>query len=181
MLAHMRAGSIADVLGALNAGGVRYLVVGGLAVVAHGYVRATKDVDLVVQLEPENTLRAARALGELGYRPVVPVALEEFADAAKRREWIEQKHAVVLQLYGARDPLARVDLFLAEPFDFDQAYAEAEPIEVAPAVVASFVGLERLLSMKRAAGRPQDLTDIAELEALRRYRDCGNSSPTSGS
>lgn len=57
----------------LDQAGVRYLVAGGLAVNAHGLLRFTKDVDLVVQLLPRNIERTFSALGSLGYRPIVPI------------------------------------------------------------------------------------------------------------
>ena len=58
---------------ALEEQGVRYLVTGGLAVNAHGYLRFTKDVDLVIHLVPESIVAAFRALASLGYRPMVPI------------------------------------------------------------------------------------------------------------
>ena len=61
------------VFSALNRVGARYLVVGGLAVVAHGFLRATLDVDIVLSLDPENVRRALMALSELKYRPRAPV------------------------------------------------------------------------------------------------------------
>lgn len=45
----------------------------GLAFVAHGYVRATVDIDIVPNLERENVLRAINALTQIGYRPLIPV------------------------------------------------------------------------------------------------------------
>lgn len=69
----MKVSSFEAIAAALNREGVRYLVAGGLAVNAHGYVRLTHDVDLVVQLDPENILPAFAALAGLDYRPLVPV------------------------------------------------------------------------------------------------------------
>jgi hypothetical protein len=63
-------GAIEQVLSALNASRVRYLVVVEVAVVLHGHLRATADLDLVVQLGAENALGAVRALESLGFRPV---------------------------------------------------------------------------------------------------------------
>ena len=57
----MRLQDIEAIVGALNGAEARYLIVGGLAVVAHGYVRATVDMDIVLQLERENVLRACRS------------------------------------------------------------------------------------------------------------------------
>jgi hypothetical protein len=165
----MRAQQIAALATALNAAGVRYLIVGGLAVVAHGYVRATQDLDLVVALDPNNAQAAADVLARLGYRSAAPVPLESFPSEERRAEWRRDKGAVVLPLYHAHDPLARVDLFLSEPFDFGRGHAAALRVEIAPGTIAAFLGLDDLLAMKRAAGRPQDLADVAELEALHRH------------
>jgi hypothetical protein len=165
----MRAQQIAAVVAGLDAARVRYLIVGGLAVVAHGYVRATQDLDLVVALDPDNARRAAEAFTRLGYRPAAPVALELFAREECRAEWRREKGAVVLPLYHAQDPAARVDLFLSEPFDFVSAHAAALRVEVARGTVAMFLGLNDLLTMKRAAARPQDLADVAELETLHKH------------
>src|SRR4051812_35754544 len=54
------------VVAALNEAGVRYVIVGGLAVGAHGVVRATRDIDVVPDHEPQNMGRLARALTRLG-------------------------------------------------------------------------------------------------------------------
>ena len=62
----------------MEAAAVRYLVAGGLAVNAHGYIRFTRDVDLVVQLVPDNIGFAFAALSELGYRPTVPITAARF-------------------------------------------------------------------------------------------------------
>jgi hypothetical protein len=76
---------------ALESADVRYLVAGGLAVAAHGYLRFTKDADLVIQLDPGNIHRAFSALDSLGYRPMVPVVAKQFADTATREGWIRDK------------------------------------------------------------------------------------------
>ena len=75
----------------LNHDNVRYVVVGGLAVVLHGHARLTVDVDLVVDLEPHAAANAIDSLTRLGLRPRVPVPAEEFADAHKRQRWIEER------------------------------------------------------------------------------------------
>lgn len=79
--------------------GVRYLVVGGVAVNLHGFVRMTADLDLIVALDPEN-LRAFLALMKSkGYKPKVPVPIEDFADPNKRKNWIIDKEMKVFSLY----------------------------------------------------------------------------------
>jgi hypothetical protein len=72
------------IFAALQATGVRYVVVGGVAVNLHGYQRFTKDIDLVVELVPDQALKALEALQNLGYKPNVPVKLSDFADPTIR-------------------------------------------------------------------------------------------------
>jgi hypothetical protein len=69
---------------ALEAAGVRHLVAGGLAVGAHGSLRFTKDVDIVVQLIPDNIERMYVALGSLGYQPSVPITMQQFSNSDAR-------------------------------------------------------------------------------------------------
>ena len=163
--------SIEAVVRALNQADVRYLVCGGLAVVAHGYVRFTADIDLFLELGEENLRRALAALGGLGYRPRAPVALTEFADVAKRRAWVAQKGLTVFSLDSPEHPATEIDLFVEPPLDFDAAYARAVRLEVAPGLPATFVSCEDLLTMKRQAGRAQDVEDIEKLSTLRRARE----------
>lgn len=91
----MKADDVRAILAALNGADARYLIVGGLAVVAHGYVRYTQDLDIVLQLERDNVLRAMRALTAIGYRPLIPVDATEFADEKMRRSWREEKGMIV--------------------------------------------------------------------------------------
>jgi hypothetical protein len=154
---------------------VRYLIVGGLAVIAHGYVRFTSDVDIVLDMEPDNLRRAVSALGRLGYRPRAPVPLESFADAATRESWIRDRHMLVFSLWNPQSPATEVDLFVASPFDFSRAYAAAVRRVLEPGVEATFVGLDDLLELKAKAGREVDKDDIIKLKGV--PRDSGPQRP----
>lgn len=156
--------SVESIVTALNAAKVRYLVVGGLAVAAHGYLRFTADVDLVLDPDPEALKRAIDALGTLGYRPRAPVPFEAFADASQRRAWKEQKGMTVFSLHSPAHARTELDLFLEPPFDFERAYGDAVQQSVGSGTTATFVSRGDLIAMKRAAGRPQDQIDIDELE-----------------
>lgn len=161
----MKLADVEAILGALNDADVRYLIVGGLAVVAHGYVRATVDIDIVLNLEKENALRAMKALDAIGYQPLVPVAATDFADEAIRRRWIEDKNMIVFQMRNPDRESTRLDIFVDEPFSFAKELAEAKWEDVA-GIQAPVLRLERLLQMKRESGRPQDLLDIEQLELI---------------
>ena len=159
-------GEIEGVLEALNRARVRYLVVGGVAVVLHGYLRTTADLDLVIQLERENILRAVDALTGLGYRPRVPVDPASLADSEIRRQWVRDKNLMVFSMWSPAHPALEVDVFVEEPFDFDQVYARAlrVPLE---RIETTVVALDDLIVLKRSAGRPLDRQDVAALESLR--------------
>jgi predicted nucleotidyltransferase len=158
-------GDIERVVGALNDADVRYLIVGGVAVVLHGFLRTTKDLDLVIQLDPGNVQRGLLALKNLGFQPVVPVPLEAFADSAIRESWIREKNLVVFSLWHPDRHGFQIDLFASEPFDFSEVYARAlrVPLEKTEAIV---IGARDLIALKRQAGRSQDLADIEALEEL---------------
>jgi len=159
----MRLNSFESIVRALNEAGVRYLVAGGLAVNAHGYLRFTKDVDLVVQLSPDNVIRALDALGALGYRPLVPVEPRQFADEATREGWRRDKGMEVFQLWSDRHVETPIDIFVHEPFGFDEEYENALLKPLYGSLEVRFVTIPTLIEMKKHAGREQDKIDIEHL------------------
>lgn len=162
----MKLAAFEAIAGALRDARVRYLVAGGLAVNAHGYVRLTYDVDLVIQLKPENIRPAFVALAGLGYRPTVPVTAEQFSDAAQRARWIRDKGMQVLNFASDRHRPVSVDVFVTEPFDFDREYEAALQGELAPGLTVRFVSIPTLIAMKQLANRPRDLDDIEHLRMI---------------
>jgi hypothetical protein len=164
----MTTGNIQAIFSALNQSGVPYLILGGLAVVAHGFVRFTAGVDLILSLEPENLTRAVACLKTLGYRPRAPVAFDEFIDPQARQQWARDKGMIVFSLFSDAQPGTEVNLFIDAPLNFSDAYARAVRLEVAPGVVATFCGLDDLIGLKSISGRPLDATDIDKLRRLRK-------------
>ena len=157
-------------VGALNAAGVRYLIVGGLAVNAHGYQRATVDLAVRLSVTSNGPMAGLRALERLGYAPRIPVRAEEFADAARRESWRTEKGMLVFQLHSDIHRTTPVDIFVYEPFDFDAEYGQALSEPVAPGVEARIIRLETLMEMKRVANRLKDLADLDALQKLDPYK-----------
>jgi predicted nucleotidyltransferase len=153
------------VLGVLEERKVRYLVVGGVAVVLHGYARFTADLDLVIALDPPNVIAAMAAMASLGYRPRAPVAALDFADPDKRREWIRDKGLTVLGLWSPEHPATEVDVFVEEPFAMDEALARATRARLGETTIV-VAGIPDLIELKRKAGRPKDLDDIERLQEI---------------
>ncbi|MGH6894907.1 MAG: hypothetical protein ACREEP_21890 [Dongiaceae bacterium] len=151
---------------------MRYLIAGGLAVNAHGYLRFTRDIDVVVRLLPDNIERAFAALATLGYRPLVPVSAAQFSDAPTRDAWIRDQGMQVLQFWSDAHRETPVDMFVQEPFDFEDEYRRslAKPLG---GIEVRFVTIPTLIRMKEAANRPQDRIDIEYLRKRLEDRDRG--------
>lgn len=79
---------------------------------------------------------------------------------------MRDKGMVVFQSISDRFRFEPLDIFVTEPFDFETEYARAVWKQVSADVVVPIIGVKQLLDMKRAAARPQDLADIAELLSL---------------
>src|SRR6266436_5739065 len=124
-----------EIFQGLNNQNVKYIVVGGLAVVLHGHLRTTADIDLVLALDPQNALAAVKALKFLEYRPRPPVLFEDFADAQKRSTWIKEKGLTVFSTYSHRFPGIEVDLFVQEPFDFKSVFSRVSRISLQNTIV----------------------------------------------
>jgi hypothetical protein len=170
----MEVRSVEAIAHALQEAQVRYLIVGGLAVNAHGFERLTRDVDLVIQLVPDNIIRGLRALMAIGYHLGIPVTPEEFADRNKREGWRQEKGMIVLKLWSDLHQRTPVDVFVYEPFDFEVEYVLSEDKEIMPRVLAKVVTYPTLIRMKQEAGRPHDLTDIIDLERLQQLKTEGH-------
>ena len=160
-------GEIEELLEALNEAEIRYLVVGGVAVVMHGYARATFDLDLVIDLETSNLTRALQILGKRGFRPRPPVPLEAFADREERQRWIEEKNLLVFSLWHPQLHAFEVDLFVKEPFSFDEAYLRASRLPIGDSMI-TVASIADIIAMKREAGRAKDAEDIEALLELQK-------------
>jgi len=158
--------SVESIVSALNQAGVRYIIVGGLAVNAHGFVRMTRDVDLVVELNEDNILRGLQALFSIGYQMAIPASPADFANADIRQQWRRERNMIVLKLWSDSHQRTPIDIFVYEPFDFGAEWNKLAHLELAEGLTAPIVSLESLLRMKREAARPQDLVDIQELTRL---------------
>lgn len=156
------------IVSALNRAGVRYLVVGGVAVNAHGYSRVTHDVDLVIRLERVDISAAFPALAGIGYFPAVPVSAEDFADRETRERWRREKGMLVLKFWSDVHRETPLDVFVYEPFDF--AFEEGRALVGGGpgGDPVRYASISALIAMKEVAGRERDRTDI---EMLRRIAE----------
>jgi len=150
---------------ALHDGDVRFVVVGGVAVVLHGHPRMTADLDVAIDLSVGSPERAIAALSALGLVPRLPVEATDFADPIVRSRWVVERNLMVFTMWDPAEPLRQVDIFASDPIPFEGLWQRAVEVQLA-SVIVRVASIPDLITMKRAAGRPNDLADIEALEQL---------------
>lgn len=133
----------------------------------HGYARLTADVDLIVDLAPQQARRAMEVLQALGLQARAPVNPLDFAVPAQRRSWIEDKGMRVFSMFDPANPMREVDLFAESPVDFEELWEGSIIMDLGD-TTARVASIPHLIQLKRLAGRPQDLLDIEALEEIQR-------------
>lgn len=142
---------------------VEFVVIGGFCLAAHGYVRGTKDVDIMPGPDRANLHRLWAALEDLDAQPVLgDLSPHELAVAFDEGGLIEAGGNWVLSTrYGRLDVMQHVKGVR----DYEQVARRAVVPDIpALGVPTRFAGRDDLIAMKHAAGRAQDLQDIAVLE-----------------
>lgn len=157
------------VFAALSRHEVRYVVVGGLAVVLQGHPRLTGDVDLAIDLAPQAAAAAVRAFTDLGLQPRLPVDAREFADPEVREGWVRDRNLEVFSFHDPDNPLLEVDLFARDPLPFEELWQRADLIDL-DSVRVPVASVADLIRLKERAGRPQDLADIEALRDIDAHR-----------
>jgi len=133
----------------LNENKVRYLVVGGYAVAFHGHPRYTKDLDVWIELSPDNANRILAALKKFGFGSL-GLGPEDFLECDQ-----------IIQLGY---PPNRIDILTSlKDLIFRDCYKAKVEVEI-QGLHIDFIDIENLKKNKRATGRPQDIADAENLE-----------------
>jgi hypothetical protein len=132
----------------LNANNVRYLVVGGYAVAIHGHPRYTKDLDIWLEMSPENAENLIQALKQFGFGSL----------GLQSQDFLTPNQIIQLGY-----PPHRIDLLTnIDGVDFANCYPSRLEI-IIDDVVVNFIDLDNLRKNKQASGRLQDLADLENL------------------
>ncbi len=133
----------------LNDNRVRYLVIGGYAVALHGHPRYTKDLDVWIEMKPDNAAKMVKALEQFGLASL----------GLKAEDFLVSDQIVQLGY-----PPNRIDVLTTLPgVEFERCYASRVQVEIG-GVTVNFIDLENLKKNKKATGRTQDLADLENLE-----------------
>jgi len=150
-----------DMLRALSDEKVRYLLIGAYALAAHGYPRATMDIDIWIMPSPENAEAVLRALQRFG-TPLRNLAREDL-----------QKNDTVFQIGVAP---RRIDIITtASGLQFEDAFSHSILVEI-DGIEVHIPSLADLIRNKRASGRTKDIADAEALEELNSSKQSPESS-----
>jgi predicted nucleotidyltransferase len=149
----------------LNEHEIRYVIVGGIAVILHGIPRLTADLDVAIDLEPTQARRAIDALQRAGFVAEIPIDIRQFADENVRRSWIAEKNMKALSLHDGEMPPTVIDILAESPIAFEDLYRRAKLVSL-DEMTLRVASIPDLIALKRLTGRLEDLRDIAELEKI---------------
>jgi hypothetical protein len=153
-----------DLICSLADNGVAFVICGGMAAVYHGVERMTMDLDISLDMDPENVKRFLKTALELGLEPRAPVPAESLMDPATVRRFVEEKNARVFTFWDPESPYRQIDVFLTD----DQAYSLLKDHTV-PARVdgrsVKVLSVKKLLELKKRIQNPRD-KDRLDIEAL---------------
>ncbi len=154
-----------ELLSLFNEHKVKYLVVGGYAVSFHAQPRATKDLDILIKADAKNAKALFVALAKFG-APLEGLTPDDFIEQGK--------------FYRMGHPPLMVDILPEiSGVDFDTAWEKRVEAEIEQGLKVLFIDTESLLAAKLAAGRPEDLADVAALRsAARVITEPAKASPT---
>ena len=131
----------------LSKNNVRYIVIGGYAVVYHGYVRSTNDIDIWIDLRKDNIKKVIKALDEFGFSSL-NIKETDFAPD---------------QIIQLGYPPHRIDLITTPAgIEFETCYESKEQVVIDNTAI-NIIDLENLIKAKKATNRTRDLADVEEL------------------
>jgi len=145
---------------------VDYLICGGLAVNLHGVPRMTADVDIIIDLTPDNLKKFESCTNKLNYKLSVPIQLNDIADEVKRKSIIQTKNLVALSFYNYDSNYITLDVLIDFPIPFEEMRNE-RATRKSGAFEIYLVSVDHLIKLKEYANRIQDQQDIYFLSRIK--------------
>jgi hypothetical protein len=149
---------------------VAFVLVGGLAVQLHGYMRMTYDIDLVLAMDDENLTRFIEIAKRFGLAPIMPVDIDALKNVAQIDQWHREKGMLAFALREPRIGGSVVDVLVRSDVSFERLNADAVNADLYGLTI-KIASVDHLLEMKRIANRVKDQEDIVALEKIKRGDD----------
>jgi predicted nucleotidyltransferase len=164
-------GKLFELLNELAKAGMKFVICGGVACVLYGVERTTHDIDISIDFSEENLKKLLEVTKRFNLIPRIPEPVESLFDEAKRKQWVEDKNALVYTFQSSLDAL-QLDIFLSYPKTFEELEQNAEMVLIGGSTF--FVSsIDDLLTVKKAIEplREKDKQDINELEKILREKN----------
>ncbi|MBI4041894.1 MAG: hypothetical protein HY391_00295 [Deltaproteobacteria bacterium] len=156
-----------DVLRAFSSSQIRYAIVGGFAVVAHGAMRLTMDLDLAITLNTHDLKKAWEILKQLDFKIQQPVLKSDFVNPTRLKQIAQEKHARALTFYHAKQPYLVIDLMIDENAELkDEEIVEMFFLGVRCPIIT----LKKLIELKAKSDREKDLADARSLRKIKKSK-----------
>lgn len=154
-----------DLLLELNRNKVDYVVIGGVALVLHGVVRLTVDLDLMLSMDEKNLKKLLVVMEKLGYKPNLPIEGDELLDSSKRDEWVKNKNMLAFSFINPASALALVDIMVNQPVDYKELKKHCVEIGLRD-IKIPVASVADLIKLKKISAREQDMADIEALKKI---------------
>ncbi len=156
-----------EIIIALAAADIKFIICGGVAVVLHGVERLTMDIDIAVSMEEDNLAKLIIVMNKIGMTPRVPVPAETILNPDMRKIMVEEKNALVFTFIDNRNPYRQVDIFIQNDNLYSELVKDASVIEISGFKI-HVISIEKLIQMKETVSPPRekDLSDIRELKKI---------------
>lgn len=139
--------------------GVKYLVVGGVAVNLHGYLRGTGDLDILILLDEDNLKKMTSAMKKLGYIERLPIKIQELQNEGYARKMMEERNLMAFSyMPEGNDPLI-VDVIIDGSLRFNEFFGRSV-VKKLDGMDVPIVSVDDLIAFKKKSGRSKDIEDL---------------------
>ncbi len=156
-----------DVFRKFQAEGIEYIIVGGIAANLLGLIRATADLDIIININGENIARADKALKFLKYKVRQPIDVQGLAE--KSIAILKKTKNLKALSYYKSGELSEVDIIIDSPVSFEQAKKRCKTILVG-GMKLPVISIDDLIRMKSVTGRAVDKYDIKQLKKVKKIK-----------
>ena len=157
-----------EILEAFYKHGIKYLLVGGLAVILYGIPRTTQDIDVVISMNEENVKKMNKILKNLGYRPRLPVNPDDLAKPEVVKKWVNNKNLKAFSFYHKKESYKIFDIVIVNAPNFEEAFKNRN-IKKVKDIEIYLASIDDLILMKESSDRLQDLSDAELLKKSKKW------------
>jgi len=139
--------------------GVKYLVVGGVAVNLHGYLRGTGDLDILIFLDEKNLEKMTNAMRKLGYVERLPIKIQELQNEQYARKMMEERNLLAFSYMPEGNSPLIVDVIIDGSLRFNELFGRSV-VKKLDGISVPIISVDDLIVFKKKAGRPKDIEDV---------------------